>query len=134
MPYASGRSRVPVYRSGALSSMEVGSPGGDGFTGKMAVPVPNRALVRAKARDCSLTRLAARRHGNPGAVVATHQHAILGLAEVRNAHGKPNPDRRQCYREREGRNVRQHAMPEVVRLVTGPLIVGQIVRCLPDIC
>src|SRR4051812_27997406 len=37
--------------------------------------------------------LAVRRHGDPGAIAPAHQHAILGLAEIGDAHREPDTDR-----------------------------------------
>ena len=82
------------------------------------------SIYRQKWRFCIV--LAVRHRGNPGAVPAPHQHAILGPAQVRDTHREPNPDRRQRDRERQCSNIGQHAMPEIVRLITGPLIAGQV--------
>ena len=68
------------------------------------------------------------------AVAPSHQHAILSPAQIRDAHGKPYSDRGQRHGEREGRNIGQHPMAEVVWLVTWPLVAGQIVCNVPDIC
>ena len=62
--------------------------------------------------------LAARRR-NLGAVMPSHQHAILGLAQIGDAHRQPYADRCQRDGEGEGGDVRQHAMPEIVRLLAG---------------
>ena len=66
--------------------------------------------------------------GNPGTVPTPHQDAILGLAEVRDAHGEPDPDRRQRHGESQGGDIGQHAMAEVVgRIVTAPFVAGEVV-------
>ena len=116
MLFSLGRSREPVYRSGALSSMEVGNPSGDRFIGK------NGRLGRL---------LAVRHGGNPGVVPASHQHAILSLAQIGNAHRKPDSDRRQRHGEGQGGDIGQHAMTEIVRLVAGPFVAGQIFAAGP---
>src|SRR3981081_4639674 len=73
------------------------------------------------------------RRGNARAVAASHQHAILGLAEVGDAHGEPDSDRRQRDRKGERRDVRQHAMTKIVSLVMVALIARQIVRLAPGV-
>src|ERR1043166_8452104 len=72
-------------------------------------------------------------HGDAGAIPPAHQHAILGLAEIGDTHSEPDPDRGQRHRERECREVRQHAMTEIVRFVPRALIAGEIVWLPPDI-
>ena len=78
-------------------------------------------------------RLPLRRHRNPGAVAAAHQHAVLGLAQIGDADRKPDADRGQRDGEGEGRNVCQHAMAKVVRVVPIPLVARQIVRPAPAV-
>jgi len=73
------------------------------------------------------------RGGDARAIAASHQHAILGLAQIGDAHGEPYSDRRQRHGKSEGRNVRQHAMTEIVRFVPGLRMARQIVRRLPGI-
>jgi hypothetical protein len=73
-------------------------------------------------------KMLAMRRGNAHAVVASHQHAILGPAQIRNTHGEPYSDRGQGDGKREGRNVRQHTMAKIVRLIAGALIARQVVR------
>jgi hypothetical protein len=68
--------------------------------------------------------------GNLDAIVAAHQDTILGSSQVGYAHGEPNADRQQGHSEREGRNICQHAMAEVVRLFPQPLVAGKIIRNL----
>jgi hypothetical protein len=68
--------------------------------------------------------------GNAHAIAPSHQHAILGPAQVRDAHGEPYPDSRQGDGERKGCNVCQHAMAKIVGFVAGPLIARQIIRLL----
>jgi hypothetical protein len=68
------------------------------------------------------------RCGDPRAITPPHQHAILGFAEIRDAHGEPDSDGGQSYGKGKGRNVRQHAMAKVVRLVSSLLVRRQIVR------
>jgi hypothetical protein len=65
---------------------------------------------------------------NPRAVAAPRQYAILGFAHVRNAHGKPYSDGHQGDRKCDGRDVRQHAMAKVVRLIAGAFIARQVIR------
>ena len=62
------------------------------------------------------------RCGNLRAVAPSHQHAILGFAQVGDAHGKPDPDRRQCDGKGKGGDVGQHAMAEIVRLFPVALV------------
>jgi len=73
------------------------------------------------------------RRGNLCAIAPPHQHAILGLAQIRNAHGKPYSDRRQRDGKSEGRDVRQHALAKIVRFIPVSLIARQIVRFLPGL-
>ena len=73
------------------------------------------------------------RRGNAGAIAAPHQHAVLGLAQVRNAHGEPNSDRYQGGGKSEGCNVRQHAPAKVVRFAPLSLIARQIIRLVRSV-
>jgi len=73
------------------------------------------------------------RCGNLCAIAPPHQHAILGLAQIRDAHGKPYSDRRQRDGKSEGRDVRQHALAKIVRFIPVSLIARQIVRFLPGV-
>ena len=66
-------------------------------------------------------------HGNLDAIVASHQDAILGSAQMGDAHGEPYADRQQGHREGEGGNVRQHPLPVVIRWFGDALIARQIV-------
>ena len=63
-----------------------------------------------------------------GAIPASHQHTILGPAHIGDAHREPNPDCRQRDRKGQGRQVGQHAMPEIVRIAPRLLVAGQIIR------
>jgi hypothetical protein len=108
------RSRVPVYRSAAPSSMEAGCASRTGFSVKGP---PDLEMLGV-------------RRGNVRAIAPTHQHAILGLAQIRDAHGKPYSDRSQRDGKSEGRNVRQHAMTKIVRFIPVPRIARQVVLLL----
>ena len=66
-------------------------------------------------------RLPLRRHRNPGAVAAAHQHAVLGLAQIGDADGKPDADGGQRHGERQRCDIGEHAMTEIVVLVAWPL-------------
>ena len=63
--------------------------------------------------------------GNAGAVVPSHQHAILGFAQVGDAHRKPDADCRQRDRECKGGNVGEHAVAKIVRFLRLALNVRQ---------
>src|SRR5665647_3677178 len=71
--------------------------------------------------------------GNARAIAASHQHAILGFAQIGDAHGKPDSHRRQRNGEGEGRDVGQHAMAKIVRFVPRPLVARKIVRLTVDV-
>jgi hypothetical protein len=71
--------------------------------------------------------------GYTDTIVPSHQHAILGPAQIRDAHSQPQSDGRQCHGEREGREVCQHAMAEIVRFIPLALIARQIVRLLQGV-
>jgi hypothetical protein len=73
------------------------------------------------------------RRGNARAVAPPHQHAVLGLAQIRNAHGKPYSDGRQRHGKSEGRDVRQHALAKIVRFSPVSLIARQIIRLWPGV-
>jgi hypothetical protein len=107
------QSRVPVYRRPAPSSMEAG---GDR---------PDRPC-RTKGR--SGPKMLTRRRVNARAVAAPGQDAILSLAHIRNAHGKPYSDGHQGDRKRDGSDVGEHAMAKVVRLIPGAVIARQVIR------
>ena len=70
--------------------------------------------------------------GHPHAVVPPHQHAILGLAQIGDAHREPDTDRRQRDREGERGNVGEHAVTKIVRFgaqpFSRPLITRQVER------
>jgi hypothetical protein len=70
------------------------------------------------------------RRGNMRAVAPSHQHAILGFAQIRNAHGEPYSDRGQRDGKSEGRNIRQHALTKIVRLISVPFVARQVVLWL----
>src|SRR5216683_1444376 len=114
MPGPPSGVEVPVYRSAAPSSMEARYGG--------------RIGLRQKG-VCRLERLAVRCR-NVRAIAPPHQHAVLGLAQVRNAHGEPYSDRGQRDGKGKGRNVCQHAMTKVVRLIPVPLVARQVVLWL----
>jgi len=69
-----------------------------------------------------------RRDGNAHAVAPSHQHTVLGPAQIRNTHGKPYPDRQESHGKGEGCNVCEHAMAKIVRFFPVALIARQIVR------
>jgi hypothetical protein len=73
-------------------------------------------------------KMLAVRRVKAGAIAPPRQHAILGFAHIGDAHGKPNSNRHQGDRECDGRDIRQHAMTEVVRFIPGPFIARQVVR------
>ena len=66
------------------------------------------------------------RCGDVGAISSPHQHAVLGVAQVRDAHREPYSDRRQSDGKGEGRHVRQHALTKIVGLIPGLLVTRQI--------
>src|SRR6202048_1713781 len=66
------------------------------------------------------------RRGNARAIAPSHQHAVLGLAQIRNTHGEPYSDSRQRDGKSEGRNVRQQALAKIVRLIPVSLIARQV--------
>jgi hypothetical protein len=66
-------------------------------------------------------------HGNLNAIVASHQDAILGSTQVRNADRQPYADRQKGDGEGKSRHVRQHAVPVIVDLFPIALIARQIV-------
>lgn len=55
-----------------------------------------------------------------------HQHAILGLAQVGDAHGKPDADRRERNGEGEGGDIGEHAVAEIVRFLPGFLVTRKV--------
>src|SRR5258707_1295389 len=93
------RSRVPVYRSAAPSSMQADAANRVGFkdeTGRSGL------------------KLLEMRRGNTCAIAPPHQHEVMGLAQIRDDQGEQYSDRRKRDCEREGRNVLQHAMTKIV--------------------
>ncbi len=68
------------------------------------------------------------RGGYAHAVATPHQHTVLGPAEIRNTHGKPDADGGQGDGKGKGRDIREHAVAKIVRLFPGALIARQIVR------
>lgn len=109
------QSRVPVYRRPAPSSMEAGGQAGTAYR-------PN-----GRSKNRSGPKMLAMRCINARAVASARQYAILGLAHIGNAHGKPNSDRHQGDRKSDGRDVCQHAVAEVVRLIPGVFIARQVI-------
>src|SRR5262249_46078669 len=99
------RSRVPVYRSAAVSSMEAGLPWR---------PVLGPILNSGSGR------------GNAHTIAPTHQNAVLGPPQVGNAPGKPDSGRRQRHGEGEGCDVGEHSVTEIVRLLARPLVAGEV--------
>src|SRR5947209_16179294 len=73
------------------------------------------------------------RRSDPGAIPPAHQHAILGLAQIGDAHGQPDTDGDQRHGKGEGRHVCQHAMTKIVGFLAGSLVARKIVGLLPDI-
>lgn len=70
------------------------------------------------------------RYDDLDAVVASHQHTILGPAEMGYAHRQPYADREQGHREGESRDIGQHPLPIIVSLFRDAFIARQIVRNL----
>jgi len=68
------------------------------------------------------------RGGNTHAVAPSHQYAVLGPAQIRNTHGKPDSDRQESHGKGEGCNICKHAMAKIVRFFPVALIARQIVR------
>src|SRR3954453_6514763 len=66
-----------------------------------------RRLFRPREGIAGLWPSGSRRR-DAGAGPPAHQHAILGLAEVCDAHGKPDADGRQRHRKRESGEVCEH--------------------------
>jgi hypothetical protein len=64
------------------------------------------------------------RRGNPHAVVASHQHAVLGSAQMGDTHGEPYPDRQEGDGKRESRQIPQHAMAKIIRFFRIALVAG----------
>jgi hypothetical protein len=67
------------------------------------------------------------RHEDVGAVAPPHGHAILGLAQIGDAGGKPQGNGRERDGECEGGEVGQHAMAKIVGFIALALIAGEIV-------
>ena len=86
-----------------------------------------RVGLRAKKPN-SGPKMLEMRGGNARAIAASHQHAILCLAQIRNAHGEPYSNGRQRDGKSEGGNVRQHPMAKIIRFVPGLFMVRPIVR------
>src|SRR3954471_1977355 len=87
---------------------------------------------RQKKAESGLKRLEMR-GGDARAIAPSHQHAVLGFAQIRDAHGEPNSDRYQRDGKSEGCNVRQHAPAKVVRFVPLSLIARQIIRLVRSV-
>src|SRR5215475_1024346 len=75
--------------------------------------------------ECGPRRSAARDRGNLRAIPTPHQHAILVLAQFRDAHGEPDADRGQRHGEGKRGKVGQHAVAEIVRFLRLALNVRQ---------
>ena len=60
------------------------------------------------------------------AVVASHQDAILGSAQMRYAYGKPDTDGKERHGEGKRCNIGQHAMPKIVWFFLLALVARQI--------
>jgi hypothetical protein len=62
------------------------------------------------------------------AIAAPHQHAILGPAQVGDAHDQPYSDRCQGDGEGEARDIGQHALAKVVRFLAVLLVAREVIR------
>src|SRR5437764_4006805 len=65
---------------------------------------------------------------NTRAIPPAHQHAILGVANSRDAHGEPYSDRGKGIGKSKSGDVGQHAMAKIVRIIPRLLKARQIVR------
>ena len=61
-------------------------------------------------------------HGNLDAIVASHQDAILGPAQMANTHSQPYADRQQGDGECDGRYIRQHPLPVIIHFIGHALV------------
>ena len=68
------------------------------------------------------------RCGDVGAITPPHQHAVLGIAQIRDAHREPYSNRRQGDGKGESGHVRQHALTKIVGLIPGLLVARLIAR------
>jgi hypothetical protein len=91
------------------------------------------AILRGEPQATITVKTLDGRRRNAHAIVPSHQHAILGSAQVRNTDGKPDADGRQCDREGESRDVGQHAMAEIVGFLAVPLIAREVVGVRPAV-
>jgi len=66
--------------------------------------------------------------GDARAITPPHQHAILGFAQIRDAHRQPYSDRRQRDSKGKGGHVSQHALAKIIGLIPRLLVARQIVR------
>src|SRR5919106_3761605 len=66
------------------------------------------------------------RCGDAGAITPTHQHAVLGVAQIRDAHREPYADCGQGDGKGERCHVRQHPLAKIVRLTPWLFVTGQI--------
>jgi hypothetical protein len=66
--------------------------------------------------------------GNAHTIAPSHQHAILGPAQIGDAHRKPYPDRRQRDGKSERGDICEHAVAEIVRLLPRTFVTRQIER------
>jgi hypothetical protein len=67
------------------------------------------------------------RYDDLDAVVTSHQHTILGSAELGDAHRQPYADSEQGHREGESGDIGQHPLPIIVSLFRDAFIARQIV-------
>ena len=72
-------------------------------------------------------QMLATRRGDVCAIPPAHQHAVLSLAQIGDAHGQPNSYGGQCHGKCEGGRIRQHAVAKIISAVPASLIAGQII-------
>lgn len=116
---SAAESRVPVYRSAAPSSMDADDAAKGDFAAEMGADPPLKALETSS--------------GNVRAISSPHQDAILGLAQIGNAHGEPNSDRRQSRGEGERRDICEHAMAKIVRFGPVSLVARPVARLMASV-
>jgi hypothetical protein len=126
MRYGPVRPECPIRRP--KSSARISERGSE-FNGGRRTNGPDSRAKTARRGLKSLDM----RGGNPRTIAAAHQHAILSLAQIRHAHGEPYSDGGQRYRERDGCNVRQHAMAKIIRFIPAALIARQIIGRWPAV-
>jgi hypothetical protein len=66
--------------------------------------------------------------GNANAIAPPHQYAILGPAQIGDAHREPYPDRRQRDGKSERGDIGEHAVAKIVRLLPRTFVARQIER------